>query len=115
MRVVVITQVDGAGAAIAQVAGRHAFGAVFADEDGRGALAALTDAGIPAAQTECAVDDGLANVVGVENISFHTFLSGLHQGLLTHGRQFPALVRVEGRIEIGMCAGICACEIQWEL
>lgn len=78
MSVVVVTQVDGAGAAVAQIAGRHAFGAVLSDEDSGGALAAFTNAGIPAAQPERAVDDGLANSVSVEMISFHTFPLRLH-------------------------------------
>jgi len=52
---------------------------VLTDEDSGWALAGFTNAGIPAAQTERTVDDGQAIVVGVEIVSFHTFLFLLHQ------------------------------------
>lgn len=67
---------------------------MLTDEDSGGALATLTNAGIPAAQSERAVDDGLANGVGVETILVHTFLSLLHLGWVTHGQHLPALKRV---------------------
>lgn len=83
VRLVVSAQVDGAGTAVVKVTRLHAFDAVAVDESGGRAAAALASAGIVPGQTDTAMNRRVLHGVGIEDISVHSFPSGLQSEVPT--------------------------------